>query len=93
MTGLSQWGLLAVLAGAACGAGVLLLAVAIRGRPSRPSPAAMAAGRRLRELAGLRGAAALAAGAVALVATGWLAAGAGVALAGVRLAGAVRCGR
>jgi Flp pilus assembly protein TadB len=80
VTGLSQWGLLAVLAGAACGAGVLLLAVAIRGRPSRPSPGAMAAGRRLRELAGLRGAAALAAGAVALVATGWLAAGAGVAL-------------
>ena len=43
-------------------------------------PGAMAAGRRLRELAGLRGAAALAAGAVALVATGWLVAGAGVAL-------------
>ena len=40
MTGLSQWGLLAVLAGAACGAGVLLLAVAIPGRPSRPSPRA-----------------------------------------------------
>jgi Flp pilus assembly protein TadB len=77
VTGPSQWGL---LAGAAWGAGVLLLAVAIRGRPSGPSPGAMAARRRLRELAGLRGAAALAAGAVALIATGWLVAGAGLAL-------------
>ena len=80
MTGLSEWGLLAVLAGAACGAGVLLLAVAIRGRPSRPRAGATAARRRLRELAGLRGAAALAAGAVALVVTGWLVAGLGMAL-------------
>src|SRR5215470_2260754 len=80
VTGLSEWGLLAVLAGAACGAGVLLLAVAIRGRPSRPRAGATAARRRLRELAGLRGAAALAAGAVALVVTGWLVAGLGMAL-------------
>jgi len=80
VTGLSQWGLLAVAAGAACGAGVLLLAVAIRGRPARPGPGTAVARRRLRELAGLRGAAALAAGAVALAVTGWLVAGIGVAL-------------
>src|SRR6476620_6129197 len=79
VTGLSQWGLLAVLAGAVCGAGTLLLAVAIRGLPAGPGPGA-AARRLLRELAGLRGAAAVAAGAVALVATRWLVAGAGVAL-------------
>jgi Flp pilus assembly protein TadB len=81
VTGPFPWGLLAVLAGAACGAGVLLLAVAIRGLPARPGPPRAAAVRqRLRELAGLRAAAALAAGAVALVATRWLVAGAGVAL-------------
>jgi Flp pilus assembly protein TadB len=80
VTGPFPWGLLAVLAGAACGAGVLLLAVAIRGLPARPGPRAAAARQRLRELAGLRAAAALAAGAVALVATRWLVAGAGVAL-------------
>ncbi len=79
VTGPSQWGLLAVLAGGACGAGVLLLAVAIRGRPARPGPGTAVA-RRLRELAGLRGAAALAAGAVALAVTRWLVAGIGVAL-------------
>lgn len=75
--------LAAVLAGAACGAGLFLLAVAIRGLPGRP-PAAVRrmppARQRLRELAGLRGAAALAAGAVALAATRWLGAGVGVAL-------------
>ena len=80
VTGPPEWGLLAVLAGAACGAGVLLLAVAIRGLPARPAPRAAAARQRLRELAGLRAAAALAAGGVALVATRWLVAGAGVAL-------------
>src|SRR5690242_5902247 len=79
VTGLSQWGLLAVLAGAVCGAGALLLAVAIRGLPAGPGPGA-AARLRLRELAGLRGAAAVATGGIALVATRWLAAGAGVAL-------------
>jgi hypothetical protein len=79
VTGLSPWGPLAVLAGAVCGAGTLLLAVAIRGLPAGSGPGA-AARRRLRELAGRRGAAALAAGAVALVATRWLAAGVGVAL-------------
>ena len=80
VTGPSPWGLLAVLAGAACGAGVLLLAVAIRGRPARPGPGTAPARRRLRELAGLRGAAALAAGAVALAVSHWVVAGIGVGL-------------
>jgi Flp pilus assembly protein TadB len=84
VTGLSPWGLAAVLAGAACGAGLFLLAVAIRGLPGGP-PATPGRGtrltrQRLRDLAGLRGAAALAAGAVTLVATRWLVAAAGVAL-------------
>jgi Flp pilus assembly protein TadB len=80
VTGPIPWGLPAVLAGAACGTGVLLLAVAIRGLPARPGPRAAAARQRLRGRAGLRAAAALAAGAVALVATRWLVAGAAVAL-------------
>jgi Flp pilus assembly protein TadB len=80
VTGPPEWGLLAVLAGAACGAGVLLLAVAIHGLPARPGPRAAAARQRLRGLAGPRAAAALAAGAIALAATRWLVAGAGVAL-------------
>ncbi|HUL25900.1 MAG TPA: type II secretion system F family protein [Streptosporangiaceae bacterium] len=84
VTGLPQWGLMAVLAGAACGTGVFLLAVAIRGLPGGPGAAAgrtsLLARRRLRELAAPRTAAALAAGAVTLVATRWLVAAAGVAL-------------
>src|SRR5215468_6058010 len=80
VTGPPEWGLLAVLAGAACGTGVLLLAVAIHGLPARPGPRAAAARQRLRGLAGPRAAAALAAGAIALAATRWLVAGAGVAL-------------
>ena len=78
VTGPPEWGPLAVLAGAACGAGVLLLAVAIRGLPARPPRGG--ARRRLRELAGPRTAAALAAGTITLAATRWLVAGAGVAL-------------
>lgn len=78
---LTQPGLLAVLAGAVGGAGLFLLAVAVRGLPpSAPGQGALRARQRLRELAGLRGAAALAAGTVALVATGWVVAGLGVAL-------------
>jgi Flp pilus assembly protein TadB len=81
VTGLSQLGMAAVLAGAACGAGLFLLAVAIRGLPpAAHGRGAVAARQRLRDLVGLRGAAALAAGAVTLVATGWLVAAAGVAL-------------
>ncbi len=83
MNGLAptQPGLLAVLAGAVAGAGLFLLAVAVRGLPpSPPGGGARRAGQRLRELAGPRGAASLAAGAVALAATGWVVAGLGVAL-------------
>ena len=81
---LSQTALLAVLAGATAGGGLFLLAVAVRGLPPGP-PGQAGRGwarvrQRLRELAGLRGAAALAAGIVALIATGWLVAAAGVAL-------------
>jgi Flp pilus assembly protein TadB len=78
---LSQAGLLAVLAGAVAGGGLFLLAVALRGLP--PSARGRATDRlerRLRELAGVRGAVALAAGAATLVATRWLVAGLGVAL-------------
>jgi Flp pilus assembly protein TadB len=81
---LGQWGLLAVLAGAAAGGGMFLLAIAVRGLPVGPArppgPGAVRARQRLRELVGLRGAAAVAAGMVALVATGWVVAGIGVAL-------------
>ena len=78
---LGQWGLLAILAGAAVGGGLFLLAVAVRGLPPRPpGPGAARARQRLRELAGLRGAAALVAGAAAVVITGWVVAGIGVAL-------------
>jgi Flp pilus assembly protein TadB len=78
--------LAAVLAGAAWGGGLFLLAVAIRGRPGRPGggPAPgrgpLLARPRLRALAGPRTAAAVAAGALTLVATRWLVAAAGVAL-------------
>ena len=61
--------------------------MAIRGLPGRPGGRPAAPGRgpllarqRLRDLAGLRAAAALAAGALTLVATRWLVAAAGVAL-------------
>jgi Flp pilus assembly protein TadB len=78
---LPQTGLLAVLAGAVAGAGLFLLAVAVRGLPPAAGGQGTAwARRRLRELAGLRGVAALAAGVVALVATGWVVAGLGMAL-------------
>ncbi len=78
---LTQSALLAVLAGAVVGGGLFLLGVALRGLPpSAPGSGAARARKRLRELAGLRGAAALVAGAAALVATGWVVAGAGVAL-------------
>ena len=81
LTGLGQDGLVAVLAGAVAGAGLFLLAVAVRGLPpGPPGPGGQKARQRLRELAGLRGVIALAAGAVTLVATGWLVAAVGVAL-------------
>lgn len=78
---LSQDGLLATVAGAVAGGGLFLFAVAVRGLPApAPGHGARRLRRRLRELAGIRGAAALAAGAAALATTRWLVAGIGVAL-------------
>jgi Flp pilus assembly protein TadB len=78
---LTQTQFLAVLVGAITGGGVFLLVVALRGlRPGPPGQGADRLQQRLRELAGVRGAVALAAGIVALVATGWLVAGIGVAV-------------
>jgi Flp pilus assembly protein TadB len=70
--------LLALVAGAVAGAGVLLMVMAVRGVP--PRPAGVPSGklqRELRELAGPRGAAALAAGIVVLILTRWAVAAAG----------------
>ena len=73
--------LLAVLIGAAVGGALFLLVVALRGLPRRP-PAARS--RRLehqfRELIGTRGAVALIAAVLVLIATRWVVAGIGVAL-------------
>lgn len=78
---LSQAGLLATAAGAVAGGGLFLFGVALRGLPpSGPGKGADRLERRLRELAGVRGAVALAAGAATLIATRWLVAGIGVAL-------------
>lgn len=77
----SSDGLLAILLGALAGCGVILLIAALRGLPARPEN--LAPGRlerQLRALVSPRGAVAVAAGVVTLVATGWLVAGIGVAL-------------
>ena len=91
---LSQTALLAVLAGATAGGGLFLLAVAVRGLPPGP-PGQAGRGwarvrQRLRELAGLRGAAALAAGIVAPIAPGRRGAAAGGAVLGFRWGGGAR---
>jgi len=73
--------LLAVLVGAIAGGGLFLLVVAIRGLPPRrPGRGSGRLERQLKELAGVRGAVAAAAGALVLVATGWVVAGVGTAL-------------
>jgi Flp pilus assembly protein TadB len=72
---------LAVAVGAVAGGGLFLLVVALRGLP--PSPPGQGRDRlrqQLREIFGVRGAVALVAGVLALVATGWVVAGLGVAL-------------
>lgn len=77
--GLTQTELSAILIGAIAGGGLFLLVVALRGLP--PAPPGGASDRwqqRLRELVGVRGAAALAAGVLVLVATRWVVAGIGV---------------
>ncbi|MGD0603838.1 MAG: type II secretion system F family protein [Streptosporangiaceae bacterium] len=73
--------LLAVLLGAAVGGGLFLLVVALRGLPVKPprsGPGRLE--RQVRNLFSLRGAIAIIAGMVVLVATGWVVAGVGVAL-------------
>jgi Flp pilus assembly protein TadB len=68
-------GLLAVLAGAATGAGLFLLLVALRGLPPRPPGQPGRLRDWAREVGPARLATALLAGLVVLVATGWLVAG------------------
>jgi Flp pilus assembly protein TadB len=81
VTGLTPAELLAVMAGAVAGAGVFLFVVALRGLPpAQPGGRPGLARRMVHELAGLHGVIAVVAGLVALVATRWLVAGAGVAL-------------
>jgi Flp pilus assembly protein TadB len=78
---LSQAQLLAVLAGAIAGSGAFLFVVALRGLPPAASgPGGGGLQRRLRQVVGVRGAAALVAGAAALAVTRWAVAGIGVAL-------------
>jgi Flp pilus assembly protein TadB len=73
--------LLAVLAGAVGGCGLLLLVTAVRGRPpGPPGRRSTRLRRQLREIAGTRGALALLAGALTVAATRWIVAGFGVAL-------------
>jgi Flp pilus assembly protein TadB len=72
---------LTILAGAIAGGGLFLLIVAIRGlSPRPPSLRAKRIEARLRELLGVRGAVALIAGILTLVATGWVVAGVGATL-------------
>jgi Flp pilus assembly protein TadB len=73
--------LLAILIGAAVGGALFLLVVALRGLPRRP-PAARSQRleHHVRELIGPRGAVALIAGILVLIATGWVVAGIATAL-------------
>lgn len=72
--------LLAVLVGTVAGAGLFLFVLAVRGLPARPrSKRSGALERQVRELFGIRGAIAVGAGAVVLLATGWVVAGVGTA--------------
>jgi Flp pilus assembly protein TadB len=72
--------LLALVAGALAGAGLLLLATAVRGLPRPPGRRSTRLERQLRDMAGTRGALALLAGALTLLATRWIVAGIGLAL-------------
>lgn len=73
--------LLALVVGAVAGGGLFLLMVAIRGLPPRrPGRGPGRLERQLKELLGVRGAIAVGAGAIVLLATGWVVAGIGTAL-------------
>ena len=73
--------LLALVVGAVAGGGLFLLMVAIRGLPPRrPGRGPGRLERQLKELLGVRGAIAVGAGAIVLLATGWVVAGIGAAL-------------
>jgi Flp pilus assembly protein TadB len=73
--------LLALVLGAIAGGGVFLMVVSIRGLPARPpGNSSGRLGRLVRDLFSLRGAIAVAAGVVTLLATGWVVAAIGVAL-------------
>ena len=80
-TSTSSAPLLALTLGAVAGGGLFLLVVALRGLPPRPqSQGPSRLERELRELVGIRGAIALGAGVIVLVATGWVVAGIGAFL-------------
>jgi Flp pilus assembly protein TadB len=73
--------LLAILAGALAGGGLAVMILAIRGLPPKaPGSAPSMLERQLRQLFSIRGAAAIAAGVIALLLTRWLVAGIGVAM-------------
>lgn len=71
--------LLAVLVGAVAGGGAFVLVIAIRGLPPGP-PGSDRLGRLARDVVGVRGGVAAAAGVLALLATRWVVAGIGIAL-------------
>lgn len=77
----SAYPLVAIAAGALAGAGVFLLIVAVRGVPRRPGqPRRTSLGDRIREVWSVRGLLALVLGALTLLVTRWLVAGAGMAV-------------
>jgi Flp pilus assembly protein TadB len=81
VTNISTLQLLAVAIGALVGCGVFLLVVALRGLPPRlPGSRSKGLEQHFRELISTRGAVALIAGILALMATRWVVAGIGVAL-------------
>jgi Flp pilus assembly protein TadB len=81
VSGMTSTQLLAIVAGAVAGAGVFLLAAALRGLPPRPPSArSRRLQAQLRDLLGPRGAVALLGGVLVLLATGWVVAGIGTAL-------------
>jgi Flp pilus assembly protein TadB len=77
----SAYGVLAVALGALAGGGVLLMIVALRGLPPQPQGTGQSRlERQVRAVFSARGAVAIGAGVVTLIATGWVVAGIGVAL-------------